>query len=90
MMKATIKYEVRLELMNEDRSVRRIHMCNFTNLSRNRWDDSCRKILHGCKLQTRAGSVRNCEWKVVLENGDGMNWSIRQWMNEVSGERENG
>ena len=40
--------------------------------------------MHGCKLRTRAGSVRKCEWKIVLENGNGMNWSVKQWMNEVN------
>ena len=54
MMKATIKYKVCLERMNEDRWVRRIHMWNLTG---SRWDDSCRKMVHVCKLQTRAGSV---------------------------------
>ena len=77
MMKAPIKYKVPLERMNEDRSVRRIHMWNKT---RSRWDDSCRKMVHGCKLQTRSASVRNCEWKMVLENGDGMNYlAVYEW-----------
>ena len=81
MMKATIKYKVRLERMNEDRWVRRIHMWSLTG---SKWVDSCRKMVHGCKLQTRAVSVRNCEWRMVLNNGDGMNWSVKQCINEIN------
>ena len=28
--------------------------------------------------------MRNCEGKIVLENGDGMNWNVTQWMSEVN------
>ena len=40
--------------------------------------------MRGCELQTRAVSVRNCEWRIVLENGDGMNRSVKQWINEIN------
>ena len=79
MMKATIKYKIRLERMNEDRWVRRIRMWSLTG---SRWVDSSKKMVRGCNLQTRAASVRNCEWRMVLESGDGMNWSVKQWINE--------
>ena len=38
---------------------------------------------NGKKLRTGVGPVRICEWKMVLENGDGMNWNGRQLMNDV-------
>ena len=54
------------------------------SLTGSRWADSCKKMVRGCDLQTRAASVRNSEWRVVLENGDGMNWSVKQWIDEIN------
>ena len=82
-MKACVLFKVRIDKMENDRWVKRVHLMTKGG---SKWMKTCRRLARKCGLSIRntsdAPGVEN-EWKIRSIVDDSSNWSVDKWYKVV-------
>ncbi len=88
-MKATLRYKIRLERMNDARIARKVYLWNESSSS---WRKRCMRMTEKSGLQVvwgmrMAGRDQNeREWVVSRGGRVGAEWDVRKWKSEIDRE----
>ena len=83
-MKGNIMYKVRIERMQDDRWVKRVHKDSGRY---SKWTKACKRLVRKCGLNCREdvfGRGHVIGWNVVCMSGEGGDWNIMRWKKVVN------
>ena len=89
--KATLRYKVRLERMDDERIVRKVYLWNESG---SKWSKRCMRMTERSGLQVvwemrMVGRNQNeREWIVTRGGRVGIEWDARKWKSEIDRELE--
>lgn len=84
--KATLRYKVRLERMEDTRLARKVYLWNVGS---SRWWKKCIKMVDRSGLLVRwihrpfEGRQYVYEWKVMNRSREGLEWGVNRWKSEI-------
>ena len=88
-MKATLRYKVRLERMEDTRLARKVYLWNVMN---SKWGKKCMKMIDRSSMLVRwihppLGERQYVyEWRLMNRSREGLEWEGRKWKSEIDGE----
>ena len=84
--KATLRYKIRLERMDDTRLARQVYLWNGC---KRRWAKRCMKVVEGNGLnlwwmyEMVDDRERMSEWKTLTTDREGLEWDVKKWKNEI-------
>ena len=82
--KATLRYKVRLERMDDARVARKVHMWSMVE---SKWIKNCMRMAIDSGMRVRwmprEGGRRFCEWKLNDRTRVGIEWDVKKWKKEI-------
>ena len=86
LLKATLRYKIRLERMEDARLARKVYLWNVRS---SRWGKKCIKMVDRSGLRVRwihqqfEGRQYVYEWKMMDRNREGLEWGVKKWKSEI-------
>ena len=86
-IKATLRYEVRLERRENTKIARKVYLWNVRS---SKWEKKCMNMVDRSDMLVRwvhrfcEGRESIYEWKVMNRSREGLEWDVRKWKSEIN------
>ena len=86
LVKATLRYKVRLERMENARLARKVYLWDMRE---SKWVNKCGRMIDRSRTLSRwvhrlnEGELNVSEWKITNRDREGFEWDVRKWKNVI-------